>query len=148
MNRDEKRMMRRVIQSYDRNLRNAHIDFEKEIGKLQYKEETKLSALPSSFENSPIADNLNEASEMLKSILKIDDKIMSLLDDILYESCVSSDFKTVTYNTVITEGKKDVSFHALLPSSLLKRLKEESLRTGISMNEILCQALIKALQDK
>ncbi len=147
MNRNEKRRMRRVIQSYDRSLRNAHDEFEREIGKLKYNEESKLVSLPSSFENSPIADNLNEASEMLDSILKADEKIISLLDDILFDSGVDSDFKAVTNKTQITLEKKDVSFHALLPSSLLKRLKEESCHSGLSMNEIVCQALKKALEN-
>ena len=147
MNRDNKRKMNRVIKNYDRGLRNAHAEFESEIGKLQYNEESKLNSLPSSFENSPTADNLSEASEMLNKILKLDEKIIDLLDDILYESGTSSDFKPVICKTKIAPEKKDVSFHALLPSSLLKRLKEESLLTGISMNEILCQSLIKALGD-
>ncbi len=147
MNRDEKRSMKRVIQNYDRSLRTAHSDFEKEIELMRYKESEKLAALPSSFESSPIADNLTESAEMLGSILKKDEKIIDLLDDILYDSGVSSDFTAVTCKTKITSGKKDVSFHALLPSSLLKRLKEESLHTGISMNEIVCQALIKGLKD-
>ncbi len=147
MNRDEKRRMRRVIQSYDRSLRNAHDEFEREIGKLKYNEKSKLVSLPSSFENSPIADNLNEASEMLDSILKADEKIISLLDDILFDSGVDSDFKAVTNKTQITLEKKDVSFHALLPSSLLKRLKEESAHSCLSMNEIVCQALKKTLES-
>ena len=148
MNRDEKRMMRRVIQKYDNSLRNAHGDFEKEIGKLQYREETKLVSLPSSFENSRVADNLTESSEMLGRILKAEEKIMNLLDDILYESGVSSTFKDATCRTKITQEKKDVSFHALLPSSLLKRLKNESLRTGLNMNEIVCQALREQLKHQ
>ncbi len=147
MNRDEKRMMRRIVQGYDRSIRNAHDDLEREISKLQYREESKLQALPASFENSPTADNLTEASDMLKRILKDDEKIIDLLDDILYESNISSDYKPVACKTTINMEKKDVSFHALLPSSLLKRLKEESRITGLSMNEILCRSLKVALED-
>lgn len=79
MNRDEKRMMRRIVQGYDRSIRNAHDDLEREISKLQYREESKLQALPASFENSPTADNLTEASDMLKRILTDDEKIMIFL---------------------------------------------------------------------
>ena len=147
MNRDEKRKMRRVIQKYDSSLRNAHDDFEREIGKLQYREDSKLKSLPQSFENSSLADKLTEAHEMLGRILKADEKIMNLLEYILYDSGVSSNVKHVVSKTKITREKKDVSFHALLSSSLLKRLKEESLLTGLSMNEILCQTLMKALED-
>ncbi len=147
MNRDERRRLKRVIQNYDRSLRTAHSDLEREIDLMKYKESGKLAALPSSFESSPIADNLAESEEMLSSILKKDEKIIDLLDDILFDSGVSSDFTSVAYKTKVTTGKKDVSFHALLPSSLLKRLKEESLQTGISMNEIVCQALLKELKD-
>ena len=147
MNRDEKRIMRRVIQKYDSSLRNVHDDFEREIGILQYREDSKLKALPQSFENSSLAYNLTEASEMLGRILKMDEKIIDLLDDILYASGVTSSFKHVSSKTKVVREKKDVSFHALLPSSLLKRLKEESLLSGLSMNEILCQTLTKALED-
>ena len=147
MNRDDKRRMKRIIQNYDRSLRTAHCDLEKEIELMRYKESEKLATLPSSFESSPTADNLTESAEMLSSILKKDEKIIAILDEILYDTGVDSNFTAVTCKTKITSGKKDVSFHALLPSSLLKRLKEESKRTGISMNEIACQALLKELKE-
>lgn len=79
--------------------------------------------------------------------LKKDGKIIDLLDEILDDSGVCSDFTALTCKTRIASGKKDASFHALLPSSLLERLRDESLRTGISMNEIVCQALLKELND-
>lgn len=147
MNRDDRRKIKRVVQDYDRNIRTAHADFEKTIGILQFRESGKLNALPPSLESSPTADNLTEAVEMLTTILKKDEEITELLDEILCETGVSSDFVpvTVTNKDKIVSTKKDVSFHALLPSNLLKRLREESLRTGLSMNEIVCQALLKAL---
>lgn len=74
-------------------------------------------------------------------------KIEDLLDDILFDSDVTSDFMPDNKKTEISLGKKAARFLALLPSSLAKRLKEEATNTGLSMNEIVCQALIKELSD-
>ncbi len=147
MNRDEKRAMKRVVKAYDRGLKTVHTEFESEISWMKDKENDKLDNMSSSFESGRTVDQINDSIDMLTNILRKADEIMDALDDILSEAGVSSDYKQVTRQTKIELDKKDVSFHALLSSSLLKRLKEESQHTGLSMNEIVCQALLKELKD-
>ena len=83
----------------------------------------------------------------LDTVLGKAEDIIDTLDEILDDTGVSSAFTQVTRTTKTIPEKKNVSFHALISSSLLKRLKEESKRTGLSMNEIDCQALLKELKD-
>lgn len=147
MNKNGKRELKRVVQNYDRSLRQAQSSFVRDIEKLKNDEEYKRGNLPLSFEYSSKAYELDEAIEMLKNILKKTVKIEDLLDDILSDSDVTSDFWPVSKKTEISMGKKDARFLALLPSCLAKRLKEESKNTGLSMNEIVCQALIKELSN-
>ena len=147
MNRDEKRAMQRVVKAYDRGLRSIHSEFEDEINRMKDKENDKLDNMSSAFESGHTVDQINESIEMLNTILGKADEIITNLDDILSEAGISSDYKEVARRTKIIPEKKDASFHALFSSSLLKRLKEESFHTGLSMNEIVCQALQKELKD-
>lgn len=145
MNRDEKRRFRRVIQTYDRSLRLAQSSFEKEIGGMKEKESAKLENLPESFESSRLCVELNESVDMLDSLLEKAEEVMDALNEILETAEVNSTFNSTITETTITPGKKDARFLALFPSSLLKRLKEESARTGNSMNEIVCRAVTETL---
>lgn len=147
MNRDGKRRLRRVVQNYYRSLRTAYSEFEYEISEMKDNESDKLDSLPASFETSPVAVGLSDAVDMLDQVLGKGDEIIEALDDILTIAEVSSDYTPATRKTKITPEKKCVSFHALLSSSLFKRLKEESQHTGYSMNEIVCQALAKEFEN-
>ncbi len=147
MNKNGKRKLKRIVQNYDRSVRNAQFAFVNDIEALKADEEYKRENLPESFENSSKAYELDEAVEMLGNIVKKTEKIEGLLDDILYDSDVTSDFKPAYKKTEIAMGKKDARFLTLLPSSLLTRLKEESFQSGLSMNEIVCRAIMKELSD-
>lgn len=147
MNRDDRKKMTRVVQDYDRAIRTAHADFERELDDMMDNESRKQDNLPSSFEDSVIAENLSQSFDMFEGVLGKAEEIIDALDEILSDTGVSSAYNPVNRTTKITLDKKDVSFHALISSSLLKRLKEESLHTGLSMNEIVCQALVKELED-
>lgn len=147
MNRDDKRRMIRVVQSYDRSLRTAYSEFEREINDMKDKESEKLEALPSSFETSQLAEKLSDAVDMFDTVLEKAEDIMNTLDEILGEINVKSNYTQATRTTKIKPEKKNVSFHALFSSSLLERLRDKALRTGLSMNEIVCQALLKELKD-
>lgn len=147
MNRDDKRRLKKTVQAYDRNLRKAYYSFESELGKMHDEEQEKLDDLPSSFESSTLAEKLSDNVDMIDDVLDKAEEIMNTLDEILLAADVSSGYIPMARSTEIAADKKDVSFHALISSSLLKRLKEESSNTGLSMNEILNQALIKALSD-
>ena len=145
MNRDEKRRFRRVIQTYDRSLRLAQSSFEKEIEGMKEKESTKLENLPESFKSSRLCEELSESVDMLDSLLEKAEEVTAALNEILETAKVNSDFDSTVPKTTITPGKKDARFLALFSSSLLKRLNEESARTGSSMNEIVCRAVTEAL---
>ncbi len=145
MNRDDKRRLKRVIHTYDRSLRLAQSVFEKEIEEMKEKESAKLDNLPESFEASKLAEELGESVDMLESLLERAGEVTDALNEILETAKVNSDFDSTLPETTIAPGKKDARFLALFPSSLLKRLKEESKRTGYSMNEIVCHAVIEAL---
>ena len=43
--------------------------------------------------------------------------------------------------------KKDASFNALLSASLLKRLREESQHSGLSMNEVVCHSFLNEMKN-
>ena len=146
MNRDERRRLKRVLQDYDRCLRTAHFEFESEVSAMKDNELKKLDSLPPSFVSSPVAEMLTETVDTINNILEKGEEIMEALDEILSFAEVTSNYTPTPKKTKIIAEKKDVSFHALLPSSLLKRLKEESLRTGVSMNEIICRALSKEME--
>jgi predicted DNA binding CopG/RHH family protein len=147
MNRDDKRRFKRVVKTYDRSVRLVQSVFEKEVGEMKEKESEKLENLPQSFESSALAEQLDESAGMLESLLDKAEEVTDALDEILSLADMKSDFTAITQETTITHGKKDARFLALFPSSLLKRLKEESARTGLSMNEIVCRAVTKALSD-
>lgn len=147
MNRDDRKRMTRVVQNYDRVIRTAHDEFVKEVGDMKDNESRKHDNLPSSFETSNTAENLSDAFDMFETVLEKAEYIVDSPDEILDDTGVGSAYTRVTGTTKIILEKKNVSFHALIFSSLLKRLKEESLRTGLSMNEIVCQALLDELED-
>ncbi len=147
MNRDERRRFKKVVKGFDSSLRLAQSAFVKELTVMKEKEAGKLENLPESFESSALAEQLSESEDMLDSLLSRAEEIMDALDEILEVAEVDSVFNPVAPETAITQGKKDARFLALFPSSLLKRLKEESVRTGLSMNEIVCQAVIGALSE-
>lgn len=147
MNRDDRKAMQRAVKTYDRGLRTIHTEFETEISWMKDNENSKLDNMSPSFESGRTVDQINESIQKLTNILEKADEIITALDDILSEAEVRSDYKGVTRKTKIIPEKKNVSFHALLSSSLLKRLREESQRTGLSMNEIVCQSLLRDLKD-
>ena len=147
MNRDERRRLKRVIQDYDRRLRTAYFEFESEVSAMKDNELEKLDSLPPSFVSSPVAEMLTETVDMINNILEKGEEIIDVLDEILSFVEVTSAYTPAPQKTKIIPEKKNVSFHALLPLSLLKRLKEESLCTGVSMNEIICRALSNEMEN-
>jgi predicted DNA binding CopG/RHH family protein len=147
MNESGRNKLKRVVQNYDRSMRQSQFSFINEIESLKDEEECKRGNLPYSFEYSTKAYELDEAVEKLKTILKKTEKIEKLLDDIIFEADVTSDFRPAGKKTEINIGKKDARFLILLPSSMLKRLKEEASCSGLSMNEIVCRAIMKELSD-
>jgi len=146
MNRDDRNKLRRVIRAYDCCIRKADCIFEREIEEMMDSESDKIDRLPQALSSSLMAQELDDAVEMLESIIENAQSIIEQLDEILASSGVSSCYSpSKPENAINGKDKKDVSFHALLPKSLLLKLKEESHLTGSSMNELVCQAISKEL---
>ncbi len=84
--------------------------------------------------------------EMLGALIDNAESILDTLEEILSTSSVSSIFTPTARETTATStDKKSVRFQTLLFPSLFMKLKEEPARRGLSMNEIVGQALTKEL---
>lgn len=148
MNRDERNRLKRAVKAYDCSIRQADAIFEKSIDEMKDLESDKIDRLPQSLSSSMMAEGLNEAVEMLDSIMENAQTIIEQLDEILTTTDVASCYTSSSRkNTGNVTDKRDTSFHALLPSSLLLRLKEKSQRTGESMNELVCQAIQNNIEN-
>lgn len=147
MNRNDLNRLKRIVQAYDYSIRHADSSFQRAIEEMKANEEEKLENLPESLQSSKKAEALDDAADMLQTLLDNAESITDTLDETLTSSSVSSIFaSTVRETTPSSTGKKDVRFQALLSSMLFTKLKEESAKRGLSMNEIVCQALTKELQ--
>ncbi len=146
MNRNGVNRLKKVVQAYDYSIRQADSSFQRSIEEMKAEEETKMENLPESLQSSQKADALEGAAEMLGALLDNAEDILDTLEEILSTSSVSSIFTPTARETTATStDKKSVRFQALLSSSLFMKLKEESARRGLSMNEIVGQALTKEL---
>lgn len=146
MNRNGVNRLKKVVQAYDYSIRQADSSFQRSIEEMKAEEETKMENLPESLQSSQKADALEGAAEMLGTLLDNAESILDTLEEILSTSSVSSIFTPTARETRATStDKKSVRFQALLSSSLFMKLKEESARRGLSMNEIVGQALTKEL---
>lgn len=146
MNRNDSNKLKRIVQAYDYSIRRADSSFQRDIAQMKANEEEKLDNLPESLQSSKKAEALEDAAEMLQTLLDNAESITDTLDETLTSSSVSSIFvSTARETSPSSTGKKDVRFQALLSSRLFTKLKEESAQRGLSMNEIVCQALTKEL---
>lgn len=148
MNRNDRNKLKRIIQAYDCCIRKADCIFERNIEEMRDSESDKIDRLPPALSSSSMAEELDNAVEMLDSIMENSQSIIGQLDEILASSGVCSSYSdTRLENAINVSGKRDVSFHALLPACLVLKLKEESQLTGVSMNELVCQAISKDLDS-
>ncbi len=147
MNRNGVNRLKKVVQAYDYSIRQADCFFQSNIEEMKAEEESKVENLPESLQSSQKADALEDAVEMLEALLDNAESILDTLEEILSTSSVSSIFTPTVRGTTTAPStdKKDVRFQALLSSRLFTKLKEESARRGLSMNEIVGQALTKEL---
>lgn len=148
MNRDERNRLKRVVKAYDYSIRQADDVFERIIDEMKDMEANKIDRLPQSLSSSIMAEELNESAEMLDSITENAQTIIDQLDEILTTTGTTSCYHFSNRKTTVNvSDKRDSSFHALLPSSLLTRLKEKSLTTGLSVNELVCQAIQNSMKS-
>lgn len=146
MNREERTHLRKQTQAFDNTVREAVFSFSAIIDDFRNDEQDKLDRLPEQIRESAKGDQITDAIQTLDDIvIKIQD-LENTLDDILDLVDASSLFDSSIARRKCDKGqKKDKNFHALLSSSMLYALKGEASRSGLSMNEILCRALLNEL---
>ncbi len=150
MNRNDRVKMRKACTDFDRNVREAIYIFDYEVERMKEEEDEKLERLPSQLRDSSKGDQLDESTRQLSDVLDNLESIVSTVDDIIDVFAIESKFIAPenTERPLISPGRKGKSFHALFPESLLNKLKTESARRGISMNEIVCRTLQNELESR
>lgn len=147
MNRDDRNRLCRAARAYDYAIRQADSLFEAVLEQMRDAEADKIDRLPWSLQDSHLAEELNDALDMLDTLLDETLAVIEMLDEILSTVETTSNFiATSSGGEAKTLDKRNAGFHALLPASLYSRLKAESFKIGASMNEIVCRALKKALE--
>jgi len=147
MNRSEKNGLRKETKCFDASLKLALYSYGEKLDTCKYNEQDKLDRLPSQIRDSSTGDQIQDSIHVLEEISSKVDEIENTLDEILYLADTSSSFSVSSViKHKVSPGRKGISFHAILPFSVLEQLKSESIKKALSMNEILCRALIKELE--
>ena len=147
MNDKDRTRIRKACTDCDREVRKAIYIFGNEVDGMKYSEEEKIDNLPPQLRDSSKGDQLDEAVRQLTEVADKIDAISTALDDITDTLGAESKFIAPRETRKpLSPGRKGKSFHALFPESLLKELKAESARRGISMNEMVCRTLQSELE--
>ena len=147
MNDKDRTKLRKACMDCDRDVRRAIYIFGNEVEDMKYNEEEKIDNLPQQLRDSSKGDQLDEAVRQLTEVSDKIDAISTALDDITDALGTESKFiAPCETKKSLSPGRKGKSFHALFPESLLKELKAESARRGISMNEMVCRTLQSELE--
>ncbi len=149
MNRDNRTKIKKACTDFDRSVREALYIFNNEVVMMKEEEEDKLERLPSQLRDSSKGEQLDDSISQLSDVLDKLEDFSSSIDDIVDSFEVKSEFiaPKKTTKSIISTGRKGKSFHALFPENLLKELRAESLRRGISMNEFVCRTLRDELEN-
>ncbi len=147
MNRSERNGLRRETKCFDASIRLALCSYGERLDGFKCDEQDKLDRLPDQIRDSDTGEQIEGSIQMLEEISDKIDEMENALDEILSLADATSSFSAPHgYKHKISPGRKGVGFHAVFPSTILERLKNESIRRALSMNEILCRALIKELK--
>lgn len=146
MNRDGRARLRNSTRAYVGIVRQAVYTYTGILEDMLNDEQDKYDRLPEQIQSSSKGEQLSEAIEMIEELLSDVKNMDDALDDIPTKADVTVSFSPYMEKEVLMGEKRDLSFHALIPSSLMRRLKEESEKTGLSMNEITCRALVGELE--
>ncbi len=148
MNRDEKKALKTETKRFDSSIRLSLHFYGRQIEEHIDREHDKLDKLPEQIRDSSTGEQIEESSRMLEELSDKLEEIESTLDEILSLAETSSIFKTPDLKANISNGRNGIAFHAIFPSSLTAQLKEESIQSGLSMNEIVCRALTETLDKE
>lgn len=148
MNRSGRTRVNNAVRDCDRKIRQALYVFNNEIESIKDEENEKLDNLPQQIRDSTLGENFTEALQMLDELIETSGDIETSLDELIDTAGVQSDFTVELKTKKISDGRKGINFHAIIPSALMEKLRGESLLAGLSMNEILCRALLSELEEK
>lgn len=150
MNRGEKKTLKTETKRFDSSVRMALHLYSGQIEERIDREQDKLDSLPEQIRDSVTGEQIEESTCTLKEISSKLDDIETALDDILSLAETASIFKasSIVSTRNISQGRKGTAFHAIFPSSLMDRLKTESVEYGLSMNEIVCRALTETFEKE
>ena len=143
MNREGRAILKKAAEKFNRDSMLARNSFLNVLEKLKSEEE-KLERLPEQLRDSEKGEQLEERLEALETLLDGIKEQEESISDLLSEQGFSFNF--VPLEEKIEETKireKSVSFHAIFPVTLSNALRTKAQNTGLSMNEVVCQALTK-----
>ena len=129
MNRSEKNGLRKETKCFDASLRLALYSYGEKLDTCKYNEQDKLDRLPNQIRDSSTGDQIQDSIHVLEEISSKIDEIENAIDEILYLADTSSSFSVSSFiKHKVSPGRKGISFHAILPFSVLKQLKSESIK--------------------
>lgn len=146
MNKNDRRKLRTAARRYCSLGQQASEVFKDTVEVLQTSEEEKLDNLPESLQTSSQAQNIESAIDDLNTILEALESSENAFEEIA--DIVGIDIVELpAYATSVSdkEAPRNRRFQILLTDQIMGKLKQQSLETGLSCNEIICQAISKYL---
>lgn len=147
MNRDTRRAVKAAVKRYCSTVESATEQFTSVIEGIRDKEEDKLENLPESLQNGVLGNNISDASDTLTTLLEGADNVSDSCEDILEDAGTDLPKLPVSKpDTVRTDtGPRSHRVQILVSEKMYSLLKNTSLETGRSVNEIINQALLKEI---
>lgn len=148
MNRNDRRKLAGAVRKSCAVSKRSASELRNTIEELKAAEEEKLENLPESLSESRQAENIQEAIEELEGLLECIETAETAyeeIEDINGEKTEDVSEKAVPVPTIME--RRDCRFQILLSSNLLMKLKQSSMETGRSCNEIVYRALEQYLAE-
>lgn len=146
MNKNDRRKLRTAARRYCSLGQQASEVFKDTVEVLQTSEEEKLDNLPESLQTSSQAQNIESAIDDLNTILEALESSENAFEEIA--DIIGIDIVELPAYTTLDSDKeapRNRRFQILLTDQIMGKLKQRSLETGLSCNEIICQAISKYL---
>lgn len=143
MNKYDRRKLNISVEKYCAKVIYANQEFSNAVDSLKHQEENKLEHLPASLGSSRQASNIEEAikqiSDLQVRLNTIETTICSIMEraDIDVPRPAIRNTNTEAFDT----GPRKNRFQILLPDQLLILMKMRAMQSGISCNELICQAI-------
>ena len=107
------------------------------------REEEKLENLPESLQEAQKGQDISSSIDVLEEVLEEIENAENAFKEIenLLGVKVAIFPDRITASKLVEANDKRLDFHAILPKQIALDLKNRSILSGLSMNEILCEAL-------